>query len=67
MGEMPRKITRPRPKDRGWLYRLMTGLVERTTEAPAPRWPMIVPGHVDLSLADYSTSQSVKSDVNVGI
>jgi hypothetical protein len=38
---------------RHWMGRLLSGPIERFTEAPSPKFPMVVPGHVDLNLAHY--------------
>lgn len=44
-------------QDRAWLYRMMTGPIERQPEPPGPKCPMIVPDHTDLALAHYSLGE----------
>ena len=38
---------------RDWLWRLISGPIERVTEVPTPKFRMIVPSHVDLNLVHY--------------
>jgi hypothetical protein len=41
---------------RGWLRRLVTQQIERFSELPPPKFPMVVPEHVSTSLAHYGAA-----------
>jgi len=47
---------------RDWLKRLLTGPIERFTEAPTPRFSMIAPSRVDSALIHYNRGRLVSFD-----